>query len=298
MLKRTLFFTSPCHLSIRLSQLFIQRQDQEDRTIPLEDIAVLVLENPAITLTVACLQRLFEQVVVVVVCDAKHMPDALLLPSSANHVHAEVLRLQIEASLPLTKQLWRQTIQAKIRNQAELLERLDRKGSSRLRQMGREVKSDDADNREGVAARVYWQNLFGDPTFVREREGEAPNSLLNYGYAVLRAATARALVSSGLLCAIGIHHRNRYNPYGLADDIMEPYRPFVDQMVCDILRNGPAELQLTPEVKMKLLDVLACDTLLNGERSPLMVALSTTTASLVRCLRGEGNTELLYPCLR
>lgn len=168
----------------------IRRKDQDDRKVPLEDIAVLVLENPSITLTVACLQRLFEQNVVVVVCNAKHMPEALLLPSSANNVHSEVLRLQIQSSLPMTKQLWRQTVQAKIGNQAELLERLNRKGSPRVRQLVREVKSDDSDNREGVAARIYWQELFDDPTFIREREGNATNSLLNYGYAILRAATA------------------------------------------------------------------------------------------------------------
>lgn len=294
MLKRTLFFTTPCHLSVRLSQLLVHRPDQEERTVPLEDIGVLVLENPAITLGVALLQRLQDLNVAVVICDDKHMPGSMLLPFSANHVHGEVLRFQIEASLPLTKRLWQQTVQAKIRNQGELLRLLGRSTASRLLEMAREVRSNDADNREGVAARLYWQSMFEDQDFVRDREGPAPNSLLNYGYAILRAATARALVSSGLLCAIGIHHRNRYNSFGLADDIMEPYRPFVDQLVCAMMPPDSDETFLSPQTKMRLLEILSWDTRIHGDRSPLMVALSSTTASLVRCLKGDAS-ELVYP---
>ncbi len=294
MLKRTLFFTTPCHLSVRLSQLLVRRQDQEDRTVPLEDIGVIVLENQAITLGVALLQRLQALNVAVVVCDEKHMPGSMLLPFSANHVHGEVLRFQIEASLPLTKRLWQQTVQAKIRNQAGLLRLLGRSTAPKLFEMAKEVRSNDVDNREGVAAKIYWPTLFEDQDFVRDREGSAPNSFLNYAYAILRAATARALVSSGLLCAIGIHHRNRYNPYGLADDIMEPYRPFADHLVLGLPESNHTETTLTPQTKMRLLEVLSWDTYIKGDRSPLMVALSSTTASLVRCLRGEAS-DLLFP---
>lgn len=297
MLKRTLFFTTPCHLSVQLSQLLIRGKDREDRTVPIEDIAVIVLESSAITLGVALLQRLFEAGVVVIVCDAKHMPEAILLPSNDNHVHAEVLRFQIEASLPVTKRLWKQTVQAKIQNQAVLLEHFGRDGFQRLKRLAREVKSDDADNREGAAARHYWGCLFESDAFMRERGGEGTNAFLNYGYAILRAATARALVSSGLYCAIGIHHRNRYNPYGLADDIMEPYRPFVDQAVVTMVSDEESADELTPQLKMKLMGVLTCDTMMNGQRKPLMVSLSTTSASLVRCLRGE-DSNLLFPSLK
>lgn len=298
MLKRTLYFTNPCHLSVQNSQLLIRKRDseQEDRTVPIEDIGIVVLENPAITLGLALIQRLVENNVAVIFCDPKHMPGAMLLPADANHVHAEVLRLQIEAKLPPLKRLWQQTVQAKIRNQADLLRRRNPDAAAQLDRLAGEVRSDDADNREGVAARLYWQHLFGDPGFTRERDAPGENALLNYGYAILRAATARALVSSGLLCALGIHHRNRYNAYALADDMMEPYRAFVDCKVCDILEDQDPPEDLSPELKMRLLELLTMDTILGESRKPLMVALSSTTASLVRCLRGEADC-VLFPRL-
>jgi CRISP-associated protein Cas1 len=298
MLKRTLFFTTPAYLSVRNSQLRIQRRDIEceDRTIPIEDIAFILLENPAITLSVALIQRLQENKVCVIFCNATHHPEGILLPHSGNTIHGEILRLQIEASTPLPKRLWQQTVQAKISNQANLLKNRGIASAKLLYQLVPKVKTDDPDNREGVAARIYWQNLFGEKSFVRDREGSSPNSIFNYGYSILRAATARALVSSGLNCAIGIHHRNRYNPYGLADDIMEPYRPYVDQCVCEILKENHDIENLTPTIKLKLLEILSSDTHIDGGRKPLMLSLSTTTASLVKCLRGESS-QILYPVL-
>ena len=230
--------------------------------------------------------------VAVIVCDDSHMPVAVFQPYAGNSLTQRTTAAQLEASEALKGRLWRQTVAAKITNQAQCLARLGLP-ETRLRVLAGSVQNADPENVEGVAARVYFQLLAGEGDFTRGREGIPPNHALNYGYAILRAAVARALIGSGLLCVAGIHHANQYNPFGLADDVMEPYRPFVDEIVFSD-RDFFAVPELGKAQKAKLLGVLACDVLIGAERRPLMNALSYTTASLVRCFRKEEK-QIRYP---
>ena len=237
MIKRTLFFGNPAYLSLRNEQLVVkltdaQTQEEITKTVPIEDVGVVVLEDRQITITNGALDALLKNNCAVVTCNEKHMPTGLLLPLEGHTLQSERFAQQIEASLPLRKQLWQQTVQAKIRNQGVLLKRLYSAENRCMMAWANDVKSGDSENLEGRAAAYYWKYMFpNDEVFKRDREGDAPNNLLNYGYAILRAVVARALVASGLLPTLGIHHHNRYNAYCLADDIMEPYRPYVDEVV-------------------------------------------------------------------
>jgi len=209
-------------------------------------------------------------------------------------LQSQKFQAQIEASVPLKKQLWQQTVSAKLNNQASMLEAI-RITAKNIRNWAADVKSGDSDNHEAKAAVYYWKNLFPDfLDFRRERYGPPPNNLLNYGYAILRAVTARSLVSSGLLPTLGIFHKNQYNAYCLADDIMEPYRPFVDKVVVNIVRMNGKFLEMTPTMKKDLLGIPAMDVLINGEKSPLLVGVQKTTASLVKCFEGKQR-KILYP---
>jgi CRISPR-associated protein Cas1 len=303
MIKRTLLFTTPAYLSTRYEQLVVKPKEGDEVTIPIEDIGVLVLENAEITLSQSALSKLLAYNVAVVVCDAQHLPSGLLLPLDGNSLQTERFAAQLGAKLPLKKQLWQQTVAAKILNQALHLEHRGKLAEPRastsasLRRLSKQVQSGDKGNREAQAARLYWKALFEGEDFSRDRFGAPPNNLLNYGYAILRAAVARALVSSGLLPTIGIHHANRYNAFCLADDVMEPYRPFVDYIAYDLWQQRDKTndfFELTKEHKRALLQVLTAPTDMLGERSPLLVALSQTTASMVRCFEGEAS-EMIYP---
>ncbi len=197
--------------------------------------------------------------------------------------------------MPLKKQLWQQTVKAKIDNQATLLERQTGLTARSLRRMAADVKSGDADNHEAQAAVYYWRKIFPSiPDFIRGKDEDPPNNLLNYGYAILRAVVARSLVVSGLLPVYGIFHHNKYNDYCLADDIMEPYRPFVDQMVANIVASGENIENLTVDLKRRLLQIPVIDVRISGKRSPLMVAVAQTTASLAKCFGGELR-KISYP---
>ena len=230
----------------------------------------------------------------VITCDGTHHPSGLLLPLSVHNIQAERFRAQINASEPLKKQLWQQTVSAKIVNQAMLLKKRG-VGIQNMLFWAREVKSGDTENHEGRAAAYYWKNLFRDDMkFTRDRFGEPPNNVLNYGYAILRAIVARGLVGSGLLPTLGIHHTNKYNAYALADDIMEPYRPFVDAIVCDILDNGEDISELSTSLKKQLFVIPVLDIIIAEEKSPLMVGLQRTTASLAKCFEGN-NRKVIYP---
>lgn len=302
MIKKTLFFGNPAYLSIKNSQLVVKRIDPETqqevvRTIPIEDIGVVVLEDRQITITNVALDALLQNNCAVITCDEKHMPSGMLLPLEGNTIQSERFANQIEASLPLKKQLWQQTVQAKIRNQASVLKRMSDVEVGCMLAWANDVKSGDSDNLEGRAAAYYWKNIFPSlPGFTRDREGEIPNNLLNYGYAIVRAVVARALVASGLLPTLGIHHHNRYNAYCLADDIMEPYRPYVDELVINIMRSGIDYGELTPELKKQFLSLPVTEVVIGGQRSPLMVAASQTTASLCKCYLGELR-KMAYPTM-
>ena len=307
MIKKTLYFGNPAYLSLCNGQMVIKLPEVEkseslseefkrrtEITRPVEDIGVVVLDNKRITITTGLMEALLENTCAVITCDDKSMPHGLMLPLSGNTLQSERFRHQIEASLPLKKQLWQQTIKAKIENQADILENCIHSGVKCMKIWAAEVKSGDTNNIEARAAAYYWRNLFPDiENFTREREGLPPNNLLNYGYAVLRAVVARALVISGMLPTLGIHHHNRYNAYCLADDIMEPYRPFVDELVFNISRSYDCTV-LTKELKVQMLGIPTLDVHIGNCRSPLMVAVSQTTASLYKCFKGELR-QIVYP---
>jgi CRISPR-associated protein Cas1 len=293
MLKRTLYFTNPYRLSVKNSQLIaFNKATEEVQSVPLEDIGFVVLESMQISISMPLIEALIHNNAAVVFCDSKHMPQSLLLNLDGHTTQSEVFRNQINASIPLKKSLWKQTVEGKIRNQAQLLKLFDKKFTDILG-FAKDVKSGDPENREGAAARVYWTRLFG-AGFIRDRYGDYPNDFLNYGYIVLRAAVARALVGSGILPTLGIHHRNKYNAYCLADDIMEPYRPYVDRMVYQLYTASPEYAVLEKEHKAALLKVLTEDVFIGNLRRPLMIALSITTASLAKCFAGTSK-NVHYP---
>lgn len=287
MLKRTLVFSSPMILSLKNQQLVIAYKDSPEKkqTAPIEDIGVVLLENQQTCITLPLLNALAEREVQVVICDSKGMPNAMIQSMNSNNLQGETLRNQIACGEVLKKQLWKQVVEAKIKNQASLLHSIGEDGNV-LKPFYTNVRSGDVDNREGIAARVYFQHLFGEG-FLRNRDEPGINAMLNYGYSILRAATCRAIVASGLLPAIGIHHHNRSNAYPLADDLMEPFRPFVDGVVYDLIMRG--EIELTKEVKGELISVLYVDTMYEKVKRPLSVGLSMTTASIVKCLSKELN---------
>lgn len=299
MIKRTLFFGNPVYLNTKLEQLVVTYPNNEhpSKSVPVEDVGVVVLESPQITITNALLEKLINNNVAVIHCDQYHLPIGMLLPLSGNTIQTERFRAQIDASLPLKKNLWQHTVSSKILNQAALLQsRQKTVNVENMNHWAKSVTSGDTQNHEARAAAYYWQHLFAIPDFNRHQKGQVPNNMLNYGYAILRAITARALVSSGLLPTLGIFHRNKYNAYCLADDIMEPYRPFVDLIVCHILDTEDEVEDLTTEIKKQLLSIATIDVVIDGKSSPLMVAMSRTTNSLVECFEGSAR-RVLYPIL-
>lgn len=299
MIKRTVFFGNPAYLSTRNEQLVVKFPDQvkEDVTIPIEDLGYVVLENAQITLTNGLLMKLVQNKTAVITCDDKHLPCSLLQPLVGHSEQTERMRHQLNASLPLKKQLWQQTIVSKVENQANHLVIRD-KNALKLQRWSKEVLSGDSSNIEAISAAYYFQTLFVEvPDFSRNQKGVSPNNLLNYGYAILRAVAARAIVSSGMLPSIGVFHRNKYNAFCLADDVMEPYRPFVDILVFDLVESGCRIEELTTNIKIELLRIPALDVWIDGKRSPLMVAMSRTTNSLYDCFAGVSR-KILYPEIR
>lgn len=315
MIKRTLYFGNPTYLSTRDEQLVINfpnAQGLDDltkrNTVPIEDIGVVILDHQQITITHSLMAKLLANNAALITCDHTHHPTGLFLNLDGNQLQSARFKAQADASLPLKKQLWQQTVKCKIQNQSALLKKLGKNHENLLR-WADDVRSGDTDNLEARAAVYYWKNLFTDiqwtgssdlashlQNFKREREGNPPNSLLNYGYAILRAIVARSLTGSGLLPTLGIYHRNQYNAYCLADDIMEPYRPYVDSAIYSIITNGEDFTELTPSVKRQLLSIPTMDVILEGERSPLMVAVQRTTASVAKCFEGKIR-KISYPLL-
>ncbi len=304
MVKRTLLFSNPAYLSLQQDQLAIDLphlkalgEKESKKTVPIEDIGIIVLDHQQITITHGSIASLLKNNVAIVTCDASHMPTGMMLPLDGNDTQSERFRYQIDASQPLKKQLWQQTIQAKILNQAAVLYERGIPCENMVH-WARSVRSGDPDNFEGRAAAYYWKNVFPKKIdFFRGREGDPPNNLLNYGYAILRAIVARGLVSSGLLPTLGIHHRNKYNAYCLADDIMEPYRPYVDLIVLKIIDKGENFLELGNSIKSQLLGIATVDVKFENRTSPLMVGIQTTTASLVKCYDGSLR-RINYPAIK
>ena len=297
MIKRTLYFGQSAYLSLRDGQLLVRLPAEEgSRSIPIEDIGVLILDHQQISITHGLMNALEAHKCALITCSASHMPSGLFLPLDAHSLQSERFQTQIEATLPLKKQLWQQTVRMKIQNQARVLEEVYAQSQANMLAWVKRVRSGDPDNLEARAAAYYWANLFPSlPKFTREREESAPNALLNYGYALLRAVVARSLVSVGLLPTLGIHHHNRYNAYCLADDIMEPYRPYVDKFVQEIYEREYPE-SLTKDIKHRLLTIMEQDVVIDGITHPLSIATSLTASSLVRCFEGSSK-QIDYPAL-
>jgi CRISPR-associated protein Cas1 len=329
MIKRTLYFGNPSYLSLTNAQMVLRLPEVEKneslpeqfkkeaiKTFPIEDIGIVVLDHKQITITQALIEALLDNNVALITCNSTHHPTGMLMPISANSIQTERFREQLNASEPLKKQLWAQTVEQKIKNQAAHLAHRGIKNDF-LIPLYKNVKSGDTENAEGIAAAYYWkalspallgyssnlnqpnlqgfENLEGlKQLFKRDREGLPPNNYLNYGYSLLRATMARSIVGAGLLPTLGIFHRNRYNAYCLADDLMEPYRPLVDKVVCDMLQQHPLNEDIPKEIKIELLKIPAMDVIQNDERSPLMNATQRTAVSLVKCFNGEQR-KMVYP---
>lgn len=297
MIKRTLFFSNPAYLSAKNEQLLVSFPDKNRKEVsmPIEDLGFLVLEHPQITCTNGLIMKLVQNKTAILTCDQQHLPCSILQPLVGHSLQSETSKYQIDCSQPLKKQLWQQTVYAKIENQAQHLANKG-KNDKRLRRYAQEVKSGDTNNTEALAAAYYFQHLFEIEGFSRNQKEIAPNNLLNYGYAILRAICARAIVSSGLLPTLGIYHSNKYNAFCLADDLMEPYRPIVDDLVYDIVQSTTEIEELTKELKAELLRIPALNVNIDSKISPLMTAMSRTTNSLVECYKGKRR-KLLYPSL-
>lgn len=300
MIKRTLCIETPCHLKCANEQLVVSYahikglEDRADKTVPIEDIGMLILEHQQITLSHYLLDKLIANNTAVITCNETRHPSGLFMPLESNTLQSERFKAQIEATEPLKKQLWQQTVKAKIQNQSAVFKKWNIKNTY-LINAAQNVKSNDADNDEAKAAAYYWSHLFPEAwQFFRRRDGPPPNNLLNYGYAILRATVARAIAGAGLLTTLGIFHRNRYNAYCLADDMMEPYRPFVDIIVRSIIDKTSSVETLTKELKAQLLLLPTVDVVLDKETSPLMIATQRTAASLAKCYMGESR-KILYP---
>lgn len=316
MIKRTLYFGNPAYLNLGDAQLKVRFPEVEKNdslsdafkkeavaSIPIEDIGIVILDHKQITITQALIDALLNNNVALITCNNTHHPVGLTLPLSSNSVQNERYRSQLDASEPLKKQLWAQTVEQKIGNQKQVLQK-HQLPFDYLKPILKNIKSGDSGNAEGIAAAYYWRTLSTSllpnnelnqqAIFKRDREGLAPNNYLNYAYAILRATMARSIVGAGLLPTLGIFHRNRYNAYCLADDLMEPYRPIIDMVVINLVKNQGLNEDIPLEIKKVLLQIPAMDVMLNGEKSPLMLATQRTAVSLVKCFEGE-HRKLLYP---
>jgi CRISPR-associated protein Cas1 len=292
MTKRTILIENKSSLSTKNLQLVIKSEIRES-SIPIEDIGFLVLDNPEIYLSIPAMNLIIENNSAIIICSNNHLPNGMFLNLNSHHIQQEIFKNQIEASVPLKKQLWQQTIVEKITNQGLLLAKITQKKNA-FDFLASKVLSGDTTNMEGVAAQQYWKSFF-ELDFKRERFGDYPNNFLNYGYAILRAATARALSGSGLLNTLGIHHKSKYNAFALADDIMEPYRPIVDEKVYQIMQRYD-EQELNTLLKSELLQILTRTVYFKEEKSPLMVGLQKTASSLQQCFTGQRK-KIKYPKL-
>ncbi len=302
MLKRSIAIQQPCFLKCNNEQLIVcykhvkGQEDMPDKTVPLEDVAVLLLDHQQISLTHYLMDKCMYYNIAIVCTNESHHPTGMLLNLDGHTVQSEKFKYQVNASEPLKKQLWQQIIIQKIKNQAAVFNLFEINNKT-LIHYADAVKSGDTSNTEGSAAAHYWQNLFPSHwNFYRRRDGEAPNNLLNYGYAIIRAITARSIVAAGLMPTLGVFHRNRYNAYCLADDLMEPYRPYIDNEVRNIIQETSIVKELSQELKVRLLKIPQQDVQIDGETSPLMNAIQRSAYSLAKCFEGKSR-KLALPQL-
>ena len=294
MITRSIYIGNPAYLKLKDDQMYIMEPSSGAMKgkVPVEDLGLLLLDHFQITISHQLIQKMMGNNVVIVSCDAHHLPHGIMLPLYGHTQHSDRVKGQMDASEPLKKQLWKQTVECKIENQKQVLIHLGNYYEPMISYQNN-VKSGDITNMEGIAAQHYWKYLIS-LDFLRQRFGEAPNSFFNFGYAVLRSIVARAIVETGLLPVLGIFHKNKYNPYCLADDLMEPYRPFVDLLVMDWLTKNPDTEELSKEFKAHLLRIATTDVLIEGKRRPLMIAIKTTVTSLHKCYIGEKRV-IAYP---
>ena len=294
MITRSIYIGNPAYLKLKDEQMYIMEpmSGEMKGKVPVEDLGLLMLDHFQITISHQLIQKMMGNNVVVVSCDAHHLPHGIMLPLYGHTQHSDRVKDQLEASEPLKKQLWKQTVECKIENQKQVLIRLGNYYEPMVSYQN-QVKSGDSTNMEGIAAQHYWKFLIS-LDFLRQRFGESPNPFFNFGYAVLRSIVARAIVETGLLPVLGIFHKNKYNPYCLADDLMEPYRPFVDLLVMDWLIKNPESDELTKEFKAHILRIATKDVLIENNKRPLMIAVKTTATSLYKCYTGEKRL-IAYP---
>jgi CRISP-associated protein Cas1 len=296
MIKRTVeISTRGCFVHAEHCQIVIEKDGEKLGSVPIEDLGVLIIDSD-ITITSSLISQLAEANVALIFTNEKHLPASLTIPFVANTLQSKILSHQIAVSVPNKKRLWASVVSAKILNQSDNLTACEKDGTG-LREISKNVPSGDPKNLEAFAARIYWRKLFGDH-FRRNRENPDANMLLNYGYAIVRASVARAIVGTGLHPSFGIHHKNQYNPFPLADDLMEPIRPFVDRKVYSIVKkyaekDDEIELELNRETKAELLSLLAEDCFLDSRKQPLLVAIGLYVASIKQIITGETKKPLI-----
>lgn len=294
MIKRIIDIAEQSYIHTKHQQLLIDKEGKTVGQIPIEDLGVLILQHPAIVISQATIVTCQKNNAVIIFCDEKHLPYSVILPVSDGHtLHQKVLRVQIEAKKTITKKIWKQVIQQKIMGQQRTLS-LAGKDTALLPRLASKVKSGDVENHEAQAAQYYWPRLF-EKSFRRDYQAAGVNALLNYGYAIMRAMVARAVVAGGLHPAIGIHHHNQYNALCLADDLMEPFRPWVDQLIHQIwMENEEAEID--KETKKSILGLLNQTVSMNKKKMPMMLACHYLIADFKRCLDGSLD-RIKYPAL-
>lgn len=292
MIKRTIYIGNPSYLRLKDGQLLVQREQKTIGRVPVEDIALLVIDHPQVSMSQGIVNACLANNAAVMYCDASHLPNGLLLPLYGHHSHTQKARYQLEASKPSIKRLWKQIVKQKIQNQGRILDYLGYE-SETLFYLSKTIQSGDRTNAEAQAAAYYWRRVLAPFSGVRRGRFEGPpNHLLNYGYAILRSVMARSVVGSGCIPSVGLHHRNKYNPFCLADDMIEPFRPIVDRYVIDFINSDwSGEDQLTQQDKRYLLNIPTIDVTSNTRRHPLMIACQHASASLMQCF--EGSRESL-----
>lgn len=295
MIRKTLEFSTPgTRLSVSNRQLVVERPDSPTVTRPIEDLGMVIVDDARATYTQAVFLDLLEAGATVMVSGRDHLPAGMMLPLDAHHAQTERHRTQVESGGPVRKRVWQALVRAKIGQQAVVLRHFTGRDGG-LTPLARRVRSGDPENVEAQAAQRYWPRLFGQ-SFRRDRAADGVNALLNYGYAVVRAATARAVVAAGLIPSLGVHHRHRGNPFCLADDLLEPYRPYVDWRVRSLAESDGASIPGLSErpTRAALLSLLNETIRMGDRREPLLLALHTSAASLCRALTG-GDRALVLP---
>ena len=292
MIKRVVDISQQSYLHVKNKQLLVDRDGETIAQISIEDLGILILQHQAIVLTQSVVSQCQHNNVAILFCDSRHLPISITLPLwEGNSLHTKVLREQMAVSVPTRKRLWQKVVKYKISEQATTLQ-LAGANAKGLQRLQEKVKSGDPDNCEAQAAKQYWGLLMGK-NFRRDPDAEGVNALLNYGYSIVRAMTARALVGAGLHPAIGLHHKNQYNSLCLADDVMEPFRPWVDWRVWQLLEQS-GDISVNQNSKQCLLSLLSDSVVMGDRQMPLMVAAHSLAAGLKRALT-DSKQSLVYP---